>query len=91
MAGLVGQLKEFNFKNSSWQIYSARLKNYFIANKIENEGEKRAIFLNILDEESYKLMFDLCAPTIPESNVFTDLLKNLTINSCQYNRTSQQE
>ena len=69
----VGQLTEFNL-TKEWKIFKARVTNYFTANDIDDEGKQRAIFLNVLDEESYRLIFNLCAPTSPEETDYDALI-----------------
>lgn len=71
---IVGHLREFNLSNSDWPTYKARLSNYFLANSIVDASKKRAILLNVLDEEAYKLMFSLCSPTKPEDLTYEQLL-----------------
>lgn len=72
---LIGHLREFDVKSHDWTIFKPRLVNYFEANAIQDEVRKRAIFLNLLSEQSYKLMFDLCLPAKPEAKSYSDLLK----------------
>lgn len=73
---LIGQLREFSLNTSDWPIYKARINNYFQANGFaDKEEKKRAILLNMLDEESYKLMYSLSSPTKPENKSFADLIK----------------
>ncbi|XP_044760380.1 uncharacterized protein LOC123317833 [Coccinella septempunctata] len=72
--GLIGKIQEFNFNISDWTIYKARLDNYFEANNITGV-KRRAIFLNMLDEDSYRLMFDQCSPVKPEQKSYEQLLE----------------
>ncbi|VEN49427.1 unnamed protein product [Callosobruchus maculatus] len=78
MAENVGHLSEFDAVNSDWSIYKRRLENYFIANDITDVGRKRAILLNLLTEESYKLVYNLCLPDEPEKKSYADLVSLLT-------------
>lgn len=65
--------REFSAQNSDWVIYKRRLDNYFLVNAIQDEGKKRAILLNALDEEAYKLINNLCFPRSPENKSYLEL------------------
>lgn len=71
----IGQLREFQLNITDWNIYKARLKNYFSANNLTDAEKKRAIFLNMLDEESYKIIFNICSPELPEEKTFDALIQ----------------
>lgn len=70
----VGHLSEFDAINSIWPIYKRRMDNYFIANEITDNKRKRAILLNLLNEETYQLVFNLCLPIEPEKKSYSDLI-----------------
>lgn len=71
---LIGHLREFNPQVNEWTIFKPRLENYFQANTISTEEKKRAILLNILNEEAYKLVFSLCVPELPETKTYNALI-----------------
>ncbi|KAK9886182.1 hypothetical protein WA026_015694 [Henosepilachna vigintioctopunctata] len=73
----VGHLREFDPANSKWTIFKKRIDNYFLANEINDEKRKAAILLNVLNEEAYKLISNLCLPVEPESKSYLDLSKML--------------
>ncbi|XP_044760766.1 uncharacterized protein LOC123318216 [Coccinella septempunctata] len=75
----IGHLREFNPAISEWSIFKRRIDNYFVANTITDEKRKGAILLNVLSEEAYKLVFNMCLPEEPETKthkVLSDLLTN---------------
>lgn len=74
----VGHLREFDPANSEWSIFKKRLESYFVANKIEDEKRKSAILLNILSENAYRLLYNLCIPEEPEQKTYKDLAERLT-------------
>lgn len=74
----VGHLREFDPLNSDWSIYKRRNENYFSANEIKDAVRKRAILLNLLSEDAYKLVFDLCLPEEPEKKGYDVLVKLIT-------------
>jgi hypothetical protein len=49
------------------------MDNYLIVNAVTDDNFKRAMLLTALDEEAYKLIFNLCFPTAPEDKSFTEL------------------
>ncbi|KAJ8937564.1 hypothetical protein NQ318_000105 [Aromia moschata] len=65
-----GQAREFCAQNSDWVIYRRRLDNYFLVNSITDDNKKRAILLNALDEEAYKLIYNLSLPRLPEEKTY---------------------
>lgn len=48
-------------------IFESRLTNFFIANGITNEVQKKAIFLYSISEEVHKILFSLCVPHSPDT------------------------
>ncbi|XP_045471809.1 uncharacterized protein LOC123678704 [Harmonia axyridis] len=70
----VGHLREFDVKINDWSIFKPRLLNYFTANNIDDPVRKRAILLNLLSEDSYRSIFNLCLPTAPERKTFEELI-----------------
>ena len=78
MAEIIGHLREFSLSNSDWTIFKARLEKYFTANGITSatHAEKmRAVFLNVLDENAYQLMYDMVSPEKPENKNYEELIQ----------------
>lgn len=50
---------EFNESEESWTQYPERLEQYFLANKIEDDKQQRAILLSIYGSKTYGLIWDL--------------------------------
>lgn len=76
--GFLGHLYEFDHVQSDWTIFCARMEQYFIANAVKEENIKRAVLLNALSQETYKLVRNLCVPEFPETKTFGQLLKIMT-------------
>lgn len=72
---LVGIQNEFNPHKNDWGIHKKRLEQFFIANDIAEEATKRAILLNDLHEEAYKLLQDLCVPLEPETKTYGNIVQ----------------
>ena len=50
---------KFNKSVESWTQYPERLEQYFLANKIEDDKQQRAILLSIYGSKTYGLIWDL--------------------------------
>lgn len=66
-----------NQETDDWQQYVERLEFYFVANKITDAGQKRAIFLSACGGKVYAMLRDLCLPGKPGDSDFW-LLKLLS-------------
>ncbi|KAG5872794.1 hypothetical protein JTB14_014633 [Gonioctena quinquepunctata] len=71
----LGHIREFDPHTSDWTIFSRRLDNYFVVNVITDNIKKRAILLNALSEEAYRLIYNLALPNKPEEKEYADLTK----------------
>lgn len=68
-----GNVREFDPSSADWVVYKRRLDNYFTVNEITDENKKRAILLNALNEEAYKLIYNMCLPHFPEGKTYDQL------------------
>lgn len=68
-----GKMREFSAQNSDWRIYKRRLENYFTVNGITDNEKRKALLLNALDEEAYKLIYNLALPRLPEDKTYNEL------------------
>ncbi|XP_074029274.1 uncharacterized protein [Leptinotarsa decemlineata] len=73
-SGLLGTINTFDPNNSDFTVFSERLSQFFIANKVNDKGQKKAILLNSLSEQCYVLLRNLCVPDLPNSKNYDDLL-----------------
>lgn len=71
-----GKINEFDPESDDWQQYVECLEFYFVANKITDAGQKRAIFLS--GGNVYAVLRDLCQPGKPGDLSLTELLKILS-------------
>ena len=69
-----GRIGEFNPQREDWTSYIERLKEYFIANDLEEATKQKAILLNVVGAESYQLMRSLTAPKKPTEKSFDQLV-----------------
>ena len=73
-----GSLEEFDEQNRHlWGEYSERLEQYFVANQIEEEPTKRAVFLSSVGAAAYSTLRSLCVPKKPHELPIATLLKTL--------------
>ncbi|KAJ8933974.1 hypothetical protein NQ314_013665 [Rhamnusium bicolor] len=77
-AGIIEHVGEFNGMSDDWVVYSERLEQYFFANKIEEAKVKVATLISLIGDPTYKLLRDLCHPSLPKDKNYeelSDLLK----------------
>ena len=68
---LFGQVDKFDAHGKeSFTNYLERLEFYFIANGIEDDTKKKAMFLSSVGAETFKLIKDLCTPVKPMEKTF---------------------
>lgn len=62
------------FRNdNNWNVYADKLDQFFIAYKIDDDNQKRAILLTSLEEEVYDKLSDLCFHDMPGSKAYKDV------------------
>ena len=79
MAGLFGDIAEFNKSSDDWESYHERLEFYFAANEVDDDGKKKAILLSSVGSDTYKLVRNLVSPSSPKDKTYDELtavLKN---------------
>ena len=55
----------------SWDVWQARLEQTFIMNDITTDAKKKACLLTYLGDDSCKVLWSLCAPTLPTAATVT--------------------
>ncbi|XP_039311136.1 uncharacterized protein LOC105203193 [Solenopsis invicta] len=71
----IGALSEFNI-GEDWNLYQERLGQYFVANQVSQE-RKVAVLITLVGQEAYKILKDLCDPTLPECKSYEELCEIL--------------
>lgn len=69
-----GCISEFNPSLECWSEYAERLDQFFIANAIEDDNRKRAVFLTVVGPTTYGLLRNLLSPAAPTSKTLTELI-----------------
>ena len=73
-SSLFGQVDKFDAHGKeSFTNYLERLEFYFIANDIDNDSKKKAMFLSSVGAETFKLIKDLCTPVRPMDKTFQEI------------------
>ncbi|XP_052749157.1 uncharacterized protein K02A2.6-like [Galleria mellonella] len=77
-----GSVPLFDCKSDEWGVHSAQLKNFFVANGINDTSDvngvkRRAILLNCMSQDSYRLTRDLLFPIVPESATYSVIVDTL--------------
>ena len=62
---VIGQVEPFQLGTEDWEQYTERLKQFFLANGIDDDGKKLAVFLTVVGAKTYALLSNLVAPTKP--------------------------
>ncbi|RUS83602.1 hypothetical protein EGW08_008656 [Elysia chlorotica] len=74
MASIIGTVSPFNEAEDTWQSYAERLEFFFVANEIESEAKKQAIFLSSMGVKPYKLLSNLVSPRKPGDCTYREIL-----------------
>jgi len=76
-AGVLGSLVAFDEEVSSWEVYEEMLQQYFLANRVTEMDQKRAILLTTVGSKHVKLLWDIFAPDRPATKSFEALCEAL--------------
>lgn len=103
MTSRFGDLCAFNVNAGKWQIYEEQMQFFFMANGLEDEETKKAIFLSSCGTDTYTLLKSIATPEDITDKKFTfdkaiSLLRkhfcpepNLIIQRFQFYRRDQHE
>ncbi|XP_076301711.1 uncharacterized protein LOC143219720 [Lasioglossum baleicum] len=91
---------EFCLEKNDWEVFVDRLEVYFEA-KSTPETKKAATMLTKLDEEAFKLIRNLCAPSKPLEKTYNELKALMTnhlnpapsevMERCKFNQAKQEQ
>ena len=70
---LIGNISEYNPAQEEWEIYREKLEEYFYANKISEDRTQVATLLSLVGSNTYKLLRNLCHPSLPNQKTFKQL------------------
>lgn len=73
----VGRLEPFDEHIETWDSYSERLEQYFIANEIKPETKVPAL-LSVIGGRTYGILRDLTAPAKPATKSYDELVETLS-------------
>lgn len=69
---VIGTLPTFSQGYDDWKTYSEILDQFFIVNNVEDE-KKSAFLISCIGSETYKVLRDLCHPSLPKDKPFAEL------------------
>ena len=78
----IGKIDTFDQNQETFPRYVQRVKNFFLANGIEEERRKY-VFLNSLGRKHYNILANLLGPADPESKSFDEAVEALTVHLSQ--------
>ena len=74
MAAIYGTIEEFDLRGRGDIVeYIERIDEYFVANDVDEDRKKTAIFLTLIGQETYKLLKNLLAPEKPNEKNYKEL------------------
>ena len=62
-------------RGGDWPMYTERMEQYFVANGIDNDAKKKAVFLTVIGGKAYGLLRNLLSPTKPADADYAILIK----------------
>ena len=65
----------YNIYIKTWLSYAEWLEQYFLANDVQAQEKKRAIFLSVCGASTYQLIRNLVSPQKPSEKTFNELLE----------------
>lgn len=68
-----GKIGVFDIHTDSWELYTERLEQYFLCNKVE-ENLKVPTLITVMGADSYELLGTLCAPVKPATKKYSELV-----------------
>ena len=85
MDAALGVINKFNLNSGDFREYYERLGQYFVANNIVNGAQKTAIFIIVIEDETYSLLRSLIAPAKANTRTAIQLAQTLinTLNPSQ--------
>ena len=69
--GTLGRFEEFDGRKDDWPQYVERLEHFFVANGITTPEKKRAVFLSVVGEATYKMLHNLVSLDKPGDKAYT--------------------
>ncbi|XP_031339506.1 uncharacterized protein K02A2.6-like [Photinus pyralis] len=77
---LIGSMHKFDAKSDEWIVYQEQLEQFFEVNNIrdtQTDKKQVAALLSLIGSDTYKVLRDLCTPSLPKSKSYEELCKLL--------------
>lgn len=68
----IGAIQAFNVKTDNWTLYQEQLEEFLKINSIV-DTKKVSALLSLMGADTYKVLRDLCTPTLPKDKTYEDL------------------
>ncbi|XP_063700309.1 uncharacterized protein LOC134830683 [Culicoides brevitarsis] len=75
-SAMYGQIPEFYGEGDDWNVYFERLEQFFAVNDVP-EAKQSAFLISVIGSYSYKILRDLCHPSLPKEKTFNELCQLL--------------
>ena len=62
-------------RGGDWQMYTEWMEQFFVANGIDSNAKKKAVFLIVIGGKAYGLLRNLMSPTKPADADYATLIK----------------
>ena len=77
----IGRMNSFDTAEKSWETYSERLEQYFLANDIQQDKQVPSL-LSLIGGKNYSLLRNLIAPDKPSTKTYAELRDILRNHIC---------
>ena len=75
---LFGGVESFDIINGDFDKYVERMEQYYVANDVEDDKKKVAIFITVVGKDAYTLLRSLLSPEKPNTKSFAEITKTLS-------------
>lgn len=72
-------MEPFVAENDEWALYRERLENYFVVMDITDDTRKKAILLNCMGANTYKIVRDMVSPATPSAKTYAEICAVLAL------------
>ena len=63
----IGHIEPFEIGSDDWDSYAERLDQFMLANGIDDDKKKVAVFITVIGVKAYALLRNLMAPMKPDT------------------------
>ena len=67
---VLGTIDQFDIKSGEFEEYLERVEQYFVANDIDDDKKKVAVFITAIGRDTYVVLRSLLAPDKPNTKTY---------------------